>query len=168
MDAISIFQQPVPLSLSGFSGDPSGSDPNAYWDEAQGKWQCQVGFVYNDALGACVAVAGAPTGAAQLPIDPTAMAQQACKLAGLYWDPNTNQCLQSAPTPPVVVPGQVTRPGVPPPVPVPVPRLPAPVPAPAPAPPQAKQAAATTSLLTWLIVGSVAVIGIAALAKSRS
>jgi hypothetical protein len=174
MDAISIFQQPVPLSL-GFAGDPSSTDPNAYWDDAQGKYQCKVGFAYNDGLGACVAVAGAPTGAAPLPIDPTGLAQQVCTQAGLYWDAATGQCLQAAPAPapaPVVVPGTVPRPGVPPPaVPMPAPSLPpampapaAPAPGPAAIPPQAK-AGAGVSTLTWLIVGSVAVIGIAALAK---
>jgi hypothetical protein len=174
MDAISIFQQPVPLSLGGFGGDPVSWDPNAYWDEAQSKYQCKVGYAFNDSLGACVAVAGAPTGAETLPIDPTGLAQQVCAQAGLYWDAATGQCLQSAPapaTPPVIIPGTVPRPGIPPPpsVPVPVPRLPPAVtapPAPMPAPPpQTKQAGLGASTLTWLIVGSVAVIGIAALAK---
>jgi hypothetical protein len=163
-EGISIFGDPVPFAgygaFGGFGGATamdtvcefahgSGAMAQPGETDVQNMCACKPGFVANqDSIWQCVAVAGeggaTPGGALPLPVDPVALAKQACTMAGLVWNDATATCMPAG----TVIPGQ------PP---------PAPTPGPTPAP-GAKQ----TELLVPLLVGSgLVLLGIVALSSKR-
>lgn len=159
-EGISIFGDPIPFG--GFGADTpldticqfahgQGAMAQPGQTDVNNMCACKPGFVANqDSIWQCVAVAGeggpTPGGALPLPVDPVAIAKQACKMAGLVWDDASASCKPA---------GTV----LPPPTPTPTP-----TPTPQPKPSGGKQ----TELLVPLLVGSgLVLVGILALSSKR-